>query len=285
MFNFIIYKIAAFVVQVLPQHLSYRLAEFLADLHLFFYPQDKRALINNLKIISPKAKDFPRLAREVSRNFGKYLTDFFRLPFVDKKFINKNVKLENLNYIDESLKKGKGVIIVSAHVGSWELGAVVLASLGYEVAAVVLKHKQKLVDDFFNQQRKNKGFLPIPLAEAARKCLEHLKQNKIIILLVDRNFTDNGLVMDFLNRKAMLPKGAAIFSLKTGAEIIPGLLLRNNDHTFTLHFDSAITPLYTQDRDFDTKSLMQRYILVIESYIRRSPEQWLMFREFWLNEK
>lgn len=269
-------------MQRLPLTASYRLAEFLADLHLFFSPRDMRALINNLNIISPQEKDIPNLAREVSRNFGRYLVDFLRFPLIDQRYIKKNVKIENLTYIDESLKNGKGAIIVSAHLGSWELGWLVLACLGYDVAGVVLTHKQKLVDNFFNRQRKNKGMHPIPLSNAASGCMEYLRNNKIIILLVDRDFTQNGLVADFLNKKALFPKGAAVFSLKSGAPIIPGVIVRNNDNTFTLHFDKPIEPVCTKDKDFDVESLMKKYLLVIEDYVRGFPTQWLVFREFWV---
>ncbi len=282
MFNFILYKIAAFIAQVLPERLSYRLAEFVADLHLFFSPKDKTALINNLTIILPEADHLPELAKEVSRNFGRYLVDFFRLPLIGTAYIKKNIKLENFNYIDEALKKGKGAIVVSGHLGSWELGGVVLASVGYEVSAVVLSHRHKLVNNFFIRQREDKGFHAIELKDAPRKCLEYLRHNKIIILLVDRNFTQSGLVTDFLNKKALLPKGAAVFSLKTGAPIIPGFIIRNDDNTFTIHFDRYIEPVLTPDRDAEIDSLTKKAAYFIENYIRRFPTQWLMFKEFWI---
>ncbi|MDP2938844.1 MAG: lysophospholipid acyltransferase family protein [Candidatus Omnitrophota bacterium] len=282
MFNFLLYKLGAILAQSLSRDMAYRLAEFFTDLHLFFSPRDRRALINNLNIILPEAKNFSILAREVSRNFGRYLVDFFRFPLVNEQFIRENIRCENLKFIDESLKKGKGVIIVSGHLGSWELGAVTLAQLGYDVAAVVLTHKQRLVNNFFNQQRKSKGLHIIELSNAARQCLEYLRQNKIIILLVDRDFTQNGLICDFLTKKALLPKGAAIFSLKTGASIIPGLLIRNEDNTFCLHFDNSIEPVYTDNRDYDIEFLMKKYLSIIEGYIKKSPTQWLMFREFWI---
>ncbi len=285
MLNFLLYKIGAFIAQIFPRRISYRLAEFFADLHLFFSAKDKTALINNLSIILPEDNHLPELAREVSRNFGRYLVDFFRFPLVDKRFINENIKLENLNYIDESLKKGKGAIIVSGHLGSWELGSVALAFNGYKVAEVVLPHKKKLVDDFFNRQREEKGIEVIPLNAAPRKCLEYLKENKIIVLLVDRDYTQNGLVVDFLNKKALLPKGAAVFSLKTGAPIIPGFIWRNNDHTFTLHFDRPLEPAYTKEHNFDVEFLMRGCLSVLERYIKQFPTQWLMFREFWVKQK
>jgi KDO2-lipid IV(A) lauroyltransferase len=282
MFSFILYKIGAFIAQILPLQAIYRLAGFFSDLHLFFSPRDRDALENNLRIIQNSSLNVENSARDVSRNFGKYLADFFRFPLIDQEYVKKNIKLENLNYIDESLKKGKGLIIVSGHLGSWELGGVALSLLGYSVAGVVLKHKQKLVNDFFKQQRENKGLHAIELSDAPRKCMEYLKQNKIIILLVDRDFTQNGLVVEFLNKKTLLPKGAAVFSLKTGAPIIPGFIVRNNDNTFTLHFDSPIEPAISNDINFDIESLMKRYLFVIEGYIKKFPTQWLIFKEFWV---
>ena len=285
MFNFILYKIAAFIVQALPQNKAYRLGELLADLHLFFSAKDRRALINNLKIILPGGADVNNKAREVSRNFARYLADFLRFPLINQNYIRENIKLENLHFIDESLTKGKGVILVSAHIGSWELGGIALGLLGYDVAGVVLTHKHKLVDNFFRRQREIKGLKAIRLAEAPRKCLEYLRGNKIVILMVDRDFTQNGLILDFLGKKAMLPRGAAVFSLKTGAPIIPTFITRNVDNTFTLHFDRPIEPGAIGDKQSDVESLMKKYLPFIEANIKKFPEQWLMFREFYINNK
>jgi len=122
------------------------------------------------------------------RNFAKYLVDFFRFPLIDRAYISRYISIKNLKYIDESANMGKGVILLTAHLGNWELGGLVLGVLGYKIWAVALPHKNKKVNEFFNQQRESKGITVIEFGKAARTCLKVLKEKKLLALVGDRDF-------------------------------------------------------------------------------------------------
>ena len=97
----------------------------------------------------------------------------------------------------------------------------------------------------------------------------------------DRDFTEKGMVLEFFGKPTFLPEGPAAFSLKTGAAIVPGFMLRNKDDSFTLSFEKPIEFTATGNTEKDTRELINRYKIVIEDYIRRFPGQWYMFRRFW----
>ena len=125
----------------------------------------------------------------------------------------------------------------------------------------------------------------IPMNSAMRKCLEALQENKLIALMVDRDFTMKGEVLDFLGRPTLIPKGPAILSLKTGAPIIPVFIVRQNNERFLLSISEPIFPPQIVDGEVkkeDLTALMKKYVAVIENAIRRYPTQWLIFREFWV---
>ncbi len=286
MLRFYIYKFGQFCVHHLPLFLAYRIANILSDLHYYFSFRDRRFVKNNLKIILQSQENIPFLAREVFRNFGKYLVDFFRMQkTLDGNYIKQFVKIKNIERFEEALRKKKGAIMLTAHIGNWELGAAVLSLLGYPVVAVVLPHKERPVNDLFNDQRQTWGITIVSSNGALRKCLESLKEGKLVALVADRDFTSSGLEMDFLNKKALIPKGAAVFCAKTGAPIIPIFFIRNGDDSFTLEFEELI---YSPEIQEDTVSeevllaIMKKYTAVIENKIRQYPTQWLMFREFWI---
>jgi KDO2-lipid IV(A) lauroyltransferase len=216
------------------------------------------------------------------RNFAKYLVDFFRFSKLDTEYIKRNIKIENMRYVDEALAKGKGVIALSAHIGNWELGGVVIALLGYPFWAVALPHKHKAVNNFFNSQRESKGMMVIPLGKAVRQCLNLLKENKVVALAGDRDFTEKGLVLDFFGKPAFFPEGPAAFALKTGAVIVPAFMVRNKDDSFTLKVEKPLEFNPTDDKDKDLIESIKRYKSIFEDYIRRYPEQWYMFRKFWI---
>ncbi len=283
MFNYIPYRIGQLIALHLPLKIAYKIAVFISDLRYLFARKDRRIAKNNLMVIFPdkSSREIRRISVKVFRNFAKYLVDFFRFSKLDTQYIKENIKVENIHYIDEALSKGKGAIIVSAHLGNWELGGVVVALSGYPFWAVALPHKYKKVDNFFNSQRESKGMGVIPLGKAVRRSLDVLRENKVLALAGDRDFSEKGIVLDFFGRPAIFPQGPAALALKTGATIIPGFMLRNKDDSFTLRFEKPLNFTSTGDKDADLKELTAQYKNIFEDYIRKYPDQWYVFRKFW----
>jgi lauroyl/myristoyl acyltransferase len=287
MFSYILYRIGQYLVLFMPLKLAYALAVFVSDAHHIFADVDRRELTANLTAIFPEKsrKEIVKIRWAVCRNFAKYLVDFFRYSVMDKEYIKKNVKIVNPQYVREALAKGKGVIVLSAHIGNWELGAVVIALLGHPFGVVALTHKHKQVNDFFNYQRQSKGVKVIPFEKAARQCFNMLKENQMVALVGDRDFTkEGGIIVDFFGLPTSLPKGPAAFALKTKAVILPVFMLRNPDDTFTLYMEKPIEPDASGDakNENDLKELVNRYKIIIEDYVRKYPDQWYVFKKFWV---
>lgn len=284
MIFYLIYKIGAFIALHFPLKFTYKIATLFSDTHYLFAKNDRANVTANLKTIFPdkSLSEIKSIRREMFRNFAKYLTLFLRFSLIDKEYIKKNVRIENLNFVQQGLAKEKGVIITTAHMGNWELAAIAVALLGYPIGVAVLPHRHKKVDNFFNSQREKKGVIVMPLGKAARLCLKLLNENKMIALVGDRVFNSKGVLIDFFGLPTYLPEGAATLSLKTGAPIIPAFLLRNPDDTFRFVFEKPIEIRPSGDKHKDLMHLMSESKLIIEDYIRRYPEQWFMFRKFWV---
>lgn len=284
MYNYAIYRLGQFIALSLPLKAAYKLAVFISDIRCLFAKTDRRTIRGNLKAIFPEKskKEIRSIQIRVSRNFAKYLVDFFRFEKLDNEYIKKNIRIENIHYFDEALSKGKGVVVLTAHLGNWELGGVVLSLLGYPFWAVALPHKDKRVNAFFNFQRGRKGMKVIPLGRAVRTCINLLKENKMVALVGDRDFTVKGLTIDFFGKPSVLPEGPAAFALQTGALIVPGFMLRNDDDTFTLRIEKPIGFEIAKDKKETIKAIMNTYKKIFEDYIRKYPDQWYMFRRFWV---
>jgi KDO2-lipid IV(A) lauroyltransferase len=285
MFKFYIYKIGQFFVKHLSLRSAYGFAMFFSDLQYMLSFRDRRAVKNNLKIILRTDQDVSAQARDVFRNFGKYLVEFFRFANeIDDRFVREKVKVVNRQNLDQAVSQGKGVIILTAHIGNWELGGLVMGMLGYPILAISLSHKERPVNELFNKQRESRGVVAVPIKQAVHKCLSALKNNKMIALLADRDFTSSGESVTFLDRQVLIPKGAALFAYKTGATILPTFFTRNDDDTFSLQFEEPIyAPVLpgAQIEQKDMVALVQQYAGVIEKKVREYPSQWLVFREFW----
>jgi KDO2-lipid IV(A) lauroyltransferase len=114
--------------------------------------------------------------------------------------------------------------------------------------------------------------------------LNILKDNGIVALAGDRDFTEKGIVLDFFGKPTFLPEGPAAFCLKTGAPIVPGFMLRDKDDKFTLRMGKPLEGAISNNDKKYLKELIIRYKTIIEDYIRSYPEQWYMFRRFWINK-
>ena len=285
MFKFLCYKVGQFIVSRLSLPAAYRFAMILSDIQYYCSFRDRRAVTRNLRKICPDATDIHRLAREVFRNFGKYLVEFFRMAGeIDQDFIRERVTVPRLDYIEQALARGRGVIFLTAHIGNWELGGVVMSLLGYPPVAIALPHKERPVNNLFNRQREARGVTIVPTYSATRRCLGLLRQNKMVAVVADRLFGGHGVVLDFLGEQAEFPRGPAIFALKTGAAIVPLFLTRTGGDRFELTVSAPIYPPedsgHGRPDDERLTGMMRQYIKVIEEQIRRHPEQWLMFRDY-----
>ena len=282
MLQYYFYKFGQFCVGRLSIALSYKIAVFMSDVHYYLCPRDRRIVKNNLKLILPSEDRLSYLAREVFRNFGKYLVDFFKIQgSLSDQYVRDYITVKNMDRLTEVLKRQKGAIIVTAHMGNWELGGCVISKLGYPPIAVALPHKERSVNDLFNAQRAAEGMTVVPNNLAIRECIKGLKQNRLVALLADRDFNSNGEAVDFFGKKTIFPRGPAAFSFKTGAPIVPAFLIREQNDCFTLIFEEPIFPSENGHSKAEQLSMIKKYVAVIENKVKQYPTQWFMFQRFW----
>ena len=279
MLGYFLYRIGEALVLFLPLKFAYRIGIFLANLQFLFAREDRNSVISNLSIILPnenKANIYKK-AKEVFVNFALYLVEFFRSSEVDLDFVKKNLSIKGENFLKEAIKNGKGGIILTAHMGNWELCGMALSLLGYPLIAIALDHKNTKVNDFFRKRRVTKGLEVVSLGVAVKKCYEGLKKNKFVGILGDRDFSAMGYPLDFLNRKKIIPRGPAVLALRTGAPIIPLFSTRKGIGHIAIE---CFSPIEVSNKTTEIE-IMQRYTKIMEEQIYKNPSQWLMFREFW----
>ena len=283
---YLLYSAAQLLVFFIPRRFSYKLASFLADLKYAISPKDRKVVIDNLSVVLGKDNpDISLCARRVFRNFGKYLVDFLRLSKFRDEYATTLVSVKGLKHWDEAVKRGKGVIALSAHIGNWELAGAMTTFFDYPLHAVALDHNDPLVNNFFIKQRIKVGEKVIPVGPSLKRCFKVLKENELLGLLGDRDFSNSGIAINFFGKKAILPKGPAFFAVKMDVALVPVFLIRKPDDTFEYTVEEPITCTeHSQDEERDVQGVMNKYVAIIEKYIRRYPDQWSQFREVWKEE-
>ena len=277
------YRIAAFLSRALPERLAYWVGLRFADL---FYRRDQKgraAVMGNIATVlrargvQPARVALDGFARKTFQYFGKYLVDFFRFSRLTPEDIERRVSIEHREYLDQALAVGRGVILVTAHFGNWELGGAVIAGLGYPVNAVVLPQRLEKLNRLFQGQRERRGLRVIPMGSSVFNLIRCLRRKELLALLADRDFTGKSDPVEFFGKPAHMPAGPAWLSSKTGAPVLVGFLIREVDDTFRLRFYPPILP----GPEASVEAIRSRIIGVLEREIAERPYQWFMFDPFW----
>lgn len=292
MLAYLAFKAIHRLVLVLPRGLCYWIAVRIADADYLLRKKTRNAVKSNIrhvlsnttaKVTEPLESDIQSYSREVFRNFAKYLVDFFSFSRLDSGNINKFVKIEGLDYIYEALKKGKGVIALTAHLGNWELSGVVMALLGFPVDVIALNHENTRINRLFVNQRAMKGVNVIPVGTNSMQYIRALKKNHLIGLVGDRLTSDAGIEIEFFGKPTVVPRGPSVLSLRTGALIAPSFMIRTPSDNFNMVFEEPIEPDDFKESDMvkSEKLITQKIISVLEKYISRYPSQWFLFYKVW----
>ncbi len=288
MMLYILYRIGIFLCSILPVKVSYFGSGILADSFYYFSVRDRRAVRHNLKMVmdASSEREVPAsMVKSVFRNFAKYLVDFFRAKKMDKDYMNSNVEVCGSEHIEQARSAGKGVILLSGHIGNWELGAATVSMIGYPINAVVLTHGNKKINDLFTARRLMGNMKPIELGASLKSCYRALRRNELLALLGDRDFTRNGIETDFFGSKAMMPRGPATLSYRLGSPIVPVFLVREPDDTFKFNIEKPFTATPGMDEESAVRELTLKCAQSLEACIKKYPTQWFVFRNIWSDDE
>ena len=253
----------------------------------FWFAADKRhrdVAINNLTDVfgsEKNATEIRHLARQVFCNLVRVLFEIGWMLRLKKKEFSRYFNIHGLHNLETAYKKNKGVLVLTGHMGNWELLSLAAAMLGYPMSAIYRPLDFKPLDRFFIKLRSRYGAKMYPKKNAMRPVLKGLKQKELIGILLDQNTgRQAGVFVDFFGRKACTNKGLALIALGTGAPVIPLFLLREKDG-FRVEFGQEVPLIRSGDKTKDVKANTRQYNRVLESVIRRYPDQWFWVHRRW----
>ena len=282
------YRLLRFFVRMMariPLPVAQVLGQILGNL-AFLVPMSRKtvALDNLLQSFGPEMnkESAKRLLRKTYTHFGQVFLEVPHVLNLHPGNLHRYVVFDSEDNFLNALKKGRGVLALTGHLGNWELKSVA-TTLRFGNCAVVARPMdfeplQRLVTEL----RSRYGTEIIPKQRSMRKLLTSLKANNIIGILLDQNVDwYEGVFVNFFGRPACTNKGLALVALKTGAPVVPLFSAKEKDGRYRIMIGKEVDLIRTGDKLKDLEENTALFTSVIERYIREHPEQYFWFHKRW----
>ncbi len=275
--------VTGFIVRRLPRSVSLWLGAGIGDLAYRCVKRRRRIALKNLKMALGSEKsdeELKQIARRSFQNMGKTLVEFLCFPKYSAEQLAHLARIEGMENLHRAMAKGKGVILISAHFGNWELIFPALSTL-IDFSAVVQSFKHHRLDKLVNSFRTRRGGEVIKREVAVRQCLKLLRQGRCVAILGDQNAGESGVFIDFFGIPASTPRGPIMLALRTGATILNILDIRQDDDSHIISISEPLELEVSGDLDQDVKINTARFVRYLENTIRKYPDQWLWMHNRW----
>jgi len=251
--------------------------------------EPRRAARRNLgQVTGGNGTGLDRLCRANFRNFGRMLGDYFYCAGSEPEAIRALVRRwDGLEHLRAGLEQGRGVILVTAHLGNWELGGALLALDQWPINVVTLPEPTGELTRMRDANRQRLGIRTIAVGADPFSFVEviaALQRNEIVCMLVDRPYGETGVPVEFFGCPTAFSSAPALLWRHTGARVIPAFVIQGQEGGDYLAFTREPISLESGgDRQENLARNTQEIASVFESVIRQHPEQWFNYVPIWKN--
>ncbi len=250
----------------------------------YCWPQGRRTMLLNYERVLPHATpgERRRVARQSLANYTRYVVEFAssaRLTPAERLAVG--VETPGFEGLDRVLAQGRGAIVAPMHFGNWDLGATIAAARGYSLTVIGETFGHPGLDELIVSGREALGVRLVKMERAGPSLVRALRRNEMLAILIDRPLSEGGVRVRFFGEEVEVPAGPARLALRTGAAVGAVAFPRRGPGRIDVlsNFDLGFEP--SGDSARDVQGLTQAIMSAHEEFIRRYPEQWYMFREFW----
>ncbi len=270
---------------LLPRSAAIAVGKGIAAIIRRIIPRLRRHAQANLQLAFPELDTTERekIEKGTFQNLGRALAETANFPKLNRQNIEKIVEYEGLENYHSAVAQGRGVILLTGHLGAWELSVFAHSIYGFPMSFLARRVDNPLVENLAETSRSRFGNRSIDKKGSLREVLKTLKSGGVVGILADLNSArEEGVFIDFFGIKACATAGVATLALRTGAVVLPGYLIWDEaKKTHRLCFEPALETITTGNQKEDVILNTQQYANVLEKVIRRHPDQWLWIHRRW----
>ncbi len=281
--GFLIVKALSVVSWCIPLRMALWIGRRAGDLARITNSRRRTIAYTNLKAAFPEKKtgEIKKILKSHYQNLGMSVVELLKLPVMGKKYLHEHLKIENFSSIERSLAKGKGIILLSAHFGNWEIASLAASSRGHSFTVFAREQKHSRLNDLLNGYREMTGCKVITKGYAVRGIIKTLYDNGIVAMVSDQDAGSNGVFVNFMHRPASTAQGPISFALKTGAQLIPCFVWRSGFKDHIIEIGESLELVNTGEKEKDIRKNLDRITDILETRIRKHPDQWLWSHKRW----
>ena len=274
------------VLGLIPREPGIRVGTVIGRFLFAFDKKHRTIAINNIRNAfgsELRSDEVKTIARQVFNNLGCMIFEIAWSARLDPELFDRYFKICGRENFLKAFDKGKGALLLTAHMGNWELFTVIAQMAKIPASVVYRPLDLKSLDEAVKQLRCRFGAKLIPTTNrrAIVQILNTLKDNECVAMLMDQNVDYyNGVFTDFFGRSACTNKGMAILALRTGAPVVPVFMVREPGG-FRAEVLPEIALTKTGDKQKDIEANTAKFNQAIEAFVRRYPDQWFWVHQRW----
>jgi len=223
-----------------------------------------------------------RVARASYAHLGREAVAMLRMAGLDREGVMARTDVEGLEAFRAALAEGRGLVLVTGHLGSWEVGGAALSAREIPVVAVAKPMANRRFDADLIATRERLGMEVVDTGAAPKRVLRALQEGRVVALVADQNAGANGLFVPFFGEVASTHRGPALFAVRSGAPVFVGtcVALPGGRHRYRVVLERVHAP-DTGDAERDVLRLTEAHTALLEEAVRRAPEQYFWQHKRW----
>src|SRR5215831_14240102 len=286
--SYVWFPMVLFVARNVHRRLARPVARWLGRTYFRMRPKYIQAVRANLAVIRGQPADSNTVRRladgMVSSHFSAWI-DFLhfasRPPEESARLIES---VMGFSRIVEARQQGKGVLLLTAHLGNWEVGSFMLAQVNMPIHVVLVPDIFPGVERARRKLHERADVVEIPVDRSFAPTLavmRALESNGIVAMQGDRDFNNTGLAVPFFGRESYFPRGPLRVAMATGATVLPAFIVQMPDGRYRAVVEEPLEVTRSGDRDAALADNIRRYAAILERYVGDFPDQWYCFYPFW----
>lgn len=273
-----------FLIRVLPRQFGLMLFAGIGYLVYLLPHADRKRTLHHLKMIfgaSWSEMKIRQAAGSVYRELGKNLYDAFYLPRISQEKFNRLVSHDSLDKVDAAYRKGKGAIVITAHIGCFEMLLHFFPLKGYRSFAIGRRMRDERLERIVRSLRSGEDIIYMDRSESPRSILRYLNDGRMLGVLVDQDTSVEGIYAAFLGRKAYTPSGPIKMAMKFNIPVFIATTVRLPGERHHVHITGPLELRKGNEFGSDLHYNVTMVNSHISETIMRYPEQWVWMHRRW----